>query len=47
MDRIGEYRAWNIATHFDSHDAFEAAGSDAFQAVDGIGPKLADQLSGT
>ena len=47
VDRIGEYRAWNIATHFDSHDAFEAADSDAFQAVDGIGPKLADQLSGT
>ncbi|QLH83000.1 DUF4209 domain-containing protein [Halosimplex pelagicum] len=44
-DRIGEYRAWNIATHFDSHDSFVAADSDAFQAVEGIGPKLAEQVS--
>lgn len=45
VDGIGEQYAWNIADHFDSYDAFTAADRDTFQAVDGIGPKRAEQLT--
>lgn len=45
VDGIGNHRAWNVASHFDSHTEFAAADDDDFQAVVDIGPELADRLA--
>ena len=45
VDGIGTYRAWNIANHFESYTAFEDADSATFEQVDGIGSRLAVELS--
>ena len=45
VNSIGPERAWAIADHFDSQDAFSRADTDRLRAVNGIGPALADRLA--
>ena len=47
IDGIGPERAWAIADHFDSQDAFSRGDADSLQTVNGIGPALADRLAGS
>lgn len=45
IPEVGVTVARELAQHFESFEAFRAADAEGLQAVDGIGPKMADQIS--